>query len=124
MQVDKPAASTSAATSDIDKLTHLASNLMSLGDIDIYSKTYEELVRSIRSSGQVDPSWVPPSADVQYEYKWDVPGSTAQNGQVFGPYSEDDMQAWYKASYFGPAGEKIKVRPVGGDWASWDDTFS
>lgn len=122
MQVDKP--STSKATSDIDQLTHYASALMSLGDIDIYSKTYEELVRSVRSSGQVDSSWVPPSADVTYEYKWAVPGSTGQDGEVFGPYSEDDMKAWYKASYFGPAGEKIKVRPVGGEWADWDDTFS
>ncbi|KAH9180645.1 hypothetical protein EDB89DRAFT_2062328 [Lactarius sanguifluus] len=107
--------------SDVEQLTHLASTLLSLGDTDIYSRTYEELVRSVRSAGRVDASWVPPSADVKYEYKWDVPGSTAEQGQVFGPYIEEEMQSWYKAAYFGLTGEKVKLRPVGGDWGSWSD---
>ena len=109
------------SVSEVEQLTHLASTLLSLGDTDIYSRTYEELVRSVRSAGIVDPSWVPPSADVKYEYKWDVPGSTGEQGQVFGPYSEDEMQSWYKASYFGLSGEKVKLRPVRGDWGSWSD---
>lgn len=107
--------------SDVERLTHLASTLLSLGDTDIYSRTYEELVRSVRSAGNVDRSWVPLSADVKYEYKWDVPDSTGEQGQVFGPYSEEEMQSWYKASYFGLTGEKVKVRPVGGDWGPWSD---
>ncbi|KAH9050681.1 hypothetical protein EDB84DRAFT_1407704 [Lactarius hengduanensis] len=107
--------------SDVEQLTHLASTLLSLGDTDIYSRTYEELVRSVRTAGKVDASWVPPSADVKYEYKWDVPGSTAEQGQVFGPYIEEEMQSWYKAAYFGLTGEKVKLRPVGGDWGSWSD---
>ncbi|ETW85837.1 hypothetical protein HETIRDRAFT_309595 [Heterobasidion irregulare TC 32-1] len=106
--------------SDIDHLTHLASTLLSLGDTDIYSKTYEELVRSVRSAGKVGPTWVPPSADVQYEYKWDVP---EPNGETFGPFSEDDMQAWFKASYFGSMGEKIKLRAIGGQWTDWGEIF-
>ncbi|KAJ3544932.1 hypothetical protein NM688_g5687 [Phlebia brevispora] len=122
MDVDKPAkAPAPAPPSDIDKITHLASLLMSMGDTDIYSKTYEELVRAVRKSGKVQDSWEPPSADVKYEYKWDVPGATAGEGQVFGPFSEEEMQSWYKAAYFGIAGEKIKVRRVGGEWGSWDD---
>ncbi|KAI0934000.1 hypothetical protein AcV5_005990 [Taiwanofungus camphoratus] len=108
-------------SSDIDHITHLASTLMSLGDTDIYSKTYEELVRSVRSAGKMDPSWVPPSADVKYEYKWDVPEVAGEEGQLFGPFSEDELQAWLKAGYFGQAGEKVKVRRVGGEWGSWDD---
>ncbi|KAH9996776.1 hypothetical protein BJV77DRAFT_1085323 [Russula vinacea] len=106
---------------DVEQLTHLASTLLSLGDTDIYSRTYEELVRSVRSAGKVDPSWVPPSADVKYEYKWNVPDSTGGQGQVFGPYGEEEMQSWYKASYFGLTGEKVKVRPVGGEWGTWSD---
>ncbi|KZT28428.1 hypothetical protein NEOLEDRAFT_1129198 [Neolentinus lepideus HHB14362 ss-1] len=106
---------------DIERVTELASRLMSLGDIDIYSKTWEEIVRAVRSSGAVEQSWDPPSADnVKYEFKWDVPDATAQEGQVFGPYGEDEMRMWYKASYFGPAGEKVKVRRVGDQWDSWD----
>ena len=118
MNVDKPS-KVPAAPSEIDHITHLASTLMDLGDTDIYSKTYEELVRAVRSAGKVDQAWVPPSADVKYEYKWDVPG--AEDGQVFGPFSEEEMQTWYKAAYFGIAGEKIKVRSTGGEWGSWDD---
>ena len=93
--------------------------LMSLGDTDVYSKTYEELVRSVRTSGKVAQDWDPPSADVKYEYKWDVPEATTGD-QVFGPYSEEEMKTWNKASYFGPGGEKVKVRTVGGIWGSWD----
>ena len=111
----------SKAPSDIDHITHLASTLMSLGDVDIYSKTYEELVRSIRRAGNVPEDWQPPSADVKYEYKWDVPNASAQDGQVFGPYSEEEMKSWHKAAYFGVAAEKIKIRVVGGDWGNWDD---
>ncbi|GBE82170.1 hypothetical protein BKA93DRAFT_741052 [Sparassis latifolia] len=121
MQVDKDVPK---ETSQIDFITHLASTLMSLGETDIYSKTYEELVRSVRSSGKVDQSWTPPSADVKYEYKWDVPGVSGQRGQVFGPFSEEEMQAWYKALYFGAAGEKVQVRSVGGDWGSWREVVS
>lgn len=117
MNVDKVA----KAPSDIDHITHLASNIMSLGDTDIYSKTYEELVRVVRSAGIVEPSWTPPSADVKYEYKWDVPG--AQNDNSFGPFSEDEMKSWFKAAYFGTAGEKVKVREVGGEWKDWDVIF-
>lgn len=97
---------------------------MSLGDTDIYSKTYEELVRDIRRSGAVDPAWVPPSADVQYEYKWDMPEVVGQEPASFGPYSEEEMKAWYKAAYFGPTGDKVKVRSVGGEWGDWDDVIS
>lgn len=124
MAVDKDSAS--KPPSAIDEITHLASMLMSFGDTDIYNKTYEELVRSVRSSGKVSNDWIPPSADVRYEYVWDVPGATAgQQGQVFGPYSEDEMRTWYNASYFGPGGEKIKVRTVGGDqWGGWDDVVT
>ncbi|EPS98533.1 hypothetical protein FOMPIDRAFT_1037428 [Fomitopsis schrenkii] len=117
MHVDKAP----KAPSDIDHITHLASTLMGLGDIDIYSKTYEELVRSVRSSGIVGASWVPPSADVKYEYKWAVPDSSGQEGQVFGPFGEEEIKGWYKAGYFGTAGEKVQVRKVGGEWGTWDD---
>lgn len=107
------------APSQIDKVTHLASTLMSLGDTDIYSKTYEELVRSVRAAGRVDSAWVPQSADVKYEYKWDMPGATT--GEVFGPFGEEEMKTWHKAAYFGVGGEKVKVRAVDGQWGDWDD---
>ncbi|KAH9901385.1 hypothetical protein C8Q73DRAFT_677670 [Cubamyces lactineus] len=119
MDVDKAP----KAPSEIDHITHLASTLMSLGDTDIYSKTYEELVRSIRASGKVGADWVPPSADVKYEFKWDVPEAGDPN-QVFGPFSEEEMRAWHNAAYFGTYGEKVKVRKVGGEWGTWNEVVS
>ncbi|KAJ7430725.1 hypothetical protein B0H11DRAFT_2134714 [Mycena galericulata] len=118
MNVDKPVAGPSA----IERITHLASTIMSLGDTDIYSKTYEELVRAVRSSGLVDPSWVPPSNDKLYEYKWRVAGA-GQPDQVFGPFGKDEMISWYKASYFGSTGEKVEVRETGGQWSDWGNVL-
>ncbi|KAJ7219385.1 hypothetical protein GGX14DRAFT_591892 [Mycena pura] len=116
MNVDKSANAPSA----IERMTHLASTIMSLGDADIYSKSYEELVRAVRSSGLVDVSWVPPSSDKLYEYKWRAAEAGNPDG-VFGPFGESDMMTWYKASYFGSSGEKVQVREPGGDWGNWDD---
>ncbi|OAX38925.1 hypothetical protein K503DRAFT_849773 [Rhizopogon vinicolor AM-OR11-026] len=121
MAVDK-AAEKPKGLSDIDMITHLASNLMSLGDTDIYSRSYEELIRSVRSSGDVEPNWVPPSADIMYEFKWDIPGQSS--GDVFGPFNEEQMKMWLTPTYFGEAGEKVKVRKVGGDWGDWDDILA
>jgi len=108
---------------DIEIITDLASRLMSLGDADVYSKTYEELVRHVRSSGVVEPNWEAPSADLKYEYKWANPQPGQSPDDVFGPFGEDDMKSWYKAKYFGSMGEAIKVRVAGrgGDWGDWDD---
>lgn len=111
----------STIQSDIDLITHLASKVLSLGDVDIYSKTYEELVRSVRASGQVAQDWMPPSADIKYEYRWNVVG--AETGDTFGPFSEDEMKRWHNAAYFGQFGEKVKVRSVGGEWGDWDDVL-
>ncbi|KIY43330.1 hypothetical protein FISHEDRAFT_52926 [Fistulina hepatica ATCC 64428] len=110
------------ATSHIETITHLAATLMSFGDTDIYSKTYEEFVRDVRKSGSVDETWEPPSADVKYDYKW-ASAALDQPEQVFGPYSEGEMKSWYQARYFGSVGEMIKVRPQGGEWADWDDVI-
>jgi CD2 antigen cytoplasmic tail-binding protein 2 len=122
MDID-PSSSTKVTLtkSKIERLTALASGLLSLGDGDIYNKTYEHVLRSVRSSGDVEPDWVP--LTTTYEYKWDVPETTtnASDPQVFGPFKEAEMKAWYDANYFGVSGEKVKVRVVGGEWGDWDD---
>ncbi|KAF9646392.1 hypothetical protein BDM02DRAFT_3118710 [Thelephora ganbajun] len=105
---------------EINLITHLASTLMSLGDTEIYSKTYEQVVRSIRSSGDVEPTWEPPSADIKYEYKW----AGATDDRAFGPFGEEELNAWFKAAYFGSMGEKVKVRKVGGEWGDWGQVVS
>lgn len=98
---------------------------MSFGDVEVYNKTYEQFLHAVRAAGDVDPDWSPPTP--KYEYKWDVP--EAQNGGanvgdgVFGPFGEEEMRAWFEANYFGSSGEKVKIRPVGGEWGNWDDVL-
>ncbi|KAG7092565.1 hypothetical protein E1B28_008913 [Marasmius oreades] len=114
---------TSAAeTTPIERITHLASTIMAMGNTDVYSMTYEELVRSVRSSGIVDASWTAISADKRFEYKWDAPGA-GQSTETFGPFSEEEMRAWHKAAYFGLSGEKVKVRQEGEEWGDWEDVL-
>lgn len=93
---------------------------MSQGDTDIYSKTHEELVRIVRSFGKVPLDWQPPSADVRYEYKWDIPGQSTDD-TIFGPFKEEELLSWHKASYFGVSGEQVKVRQLNGEWGEWDN---
>ena len=85
-------------------------------------KQYSAPLRSIRSKGNVDPDWAP--QEPKYEYKWDVPEAQTQTDvQVFGPYTSQELHAWFDARYFGEAGEKVKVREVGGEWGDWDDVM-
>ncbi|KAF8509060.1 hypothetical protein BU17DRAFT_56432 [Hysterangium stoloniferum] len=118
----------------ITRITDLASILMSQGNTDIYSATYEQLLRSVRSGGTVAQDWVPPSQNAQFEYRWAVhgeygsalPADDAGHGppQIYGPYKTEEMQAWHGAKYFGDEGEKVRVRKVGeNNWHEWDDVM-
>ena len=111
-----------ALSSDIDRLTALASALM-VDDPDVYSTTYENILRSVRRSGAVSQDWVPPQP--QYEYCWAQTDQT--NGgttTAYGPFTAKDMQQWYDAMFFGMGGEKVQVRNVGTtEWQAWDDVF-
>ncbi|KIJ37277.1 hypothetical protein M422DRAFT_231923 [Sphaerobolus stellatus SS14] len=122
MEVDAAAqAANNSAISPIQesitRITDLASTLMAQ-NTDIYSTTYEELLRSVRK--QIGSDWTPQPPE--YEYQWAVSSETDQNSQIYGPYKLDDMKSWYGANYFGEDGEKIRVRKVGdNNWHGWDD---
>ncbi|GAA6026936.1 hypothetical protein JCM8097_005977 [Rhodosporidiobolus ruineniae] len=48
-------------TSKIDRLTHLASTLLSShGELEIYSEKYEGIIQTLKSEGAVRRDWVPP----------------------------------------------------------------
>ena len=124
MEVDAPNNLVSSPVQEaITRITDLASTLMSHGNIDIYSMTYEELLRSVRKG--LGSEWVPPSQNAQYEYQWAVSGDgggAEQNAQIYGPYKLDGMKSWYGANYFGEGGEKIRIRKVGqNNWHEWDE---
>ncbi|KAG8811924.1 hypothetical protein FRC17_002276 [Serendipita sp. 399] len=111
-----------AAQSDIDRITALASALM-VDDPEVYSNTYEGILRSVRRSGIVPQDWKPPVA--KYEYRWATAADGKENDQtIYGPFEGRELQQWYEAMFFGMAGEKIHLRKVGNDeWEEWDDIF-
>ncbi|CAG7855078.1 SubName: Full=Uncharacterized protein {ECO:0000313/EMBL:CCA71518.1} [Serendipita indica DSM 11827] len=109
-------------SSDIDRLTALASALI-VDDPDVYSNTYEGILRSVRRSGTVPQDWVPPQP--QYEYCWaQTDASNGAADTVYGPFPARDMQQWYEASFFGLSGEKIRAQSGTSEWQAWDDVFA
>ena len=105
--------------SDIDRITTISSKLLpSLPEI--YSTTYEAILRSVRRSQAVPGDWVPPKP--KFEYKWTVEAATTHD--VNGPFTEEEIRAWFSAGYFGDSGERIALRGVGTEeWKGWDDVF-
>lgn len=127
MEIDQKhssAASKSHIQDTITRITDLASVLMSLGNTDIYSSQYEQLLHSVRAAAVVPPDWVPQNQSVQYEYCWVLPDQdvSEDRAQVYGPYQPEEMLTWHGAKYFGDDGEKVRVRKLGENgWHEWDE---
>ena len=133
MEVDDPLDQTlpppASDQTPIERVTSLASTLMSLGDTDIYEGTYESLLRTVRRSGIVPADWTPPPAvpaDAKYEYHWAPSFVATSGGQasatgVYGPFGKDELLAWREGAYFGDSGDRIELRMVGTkDWGGWE----
>ncbi|KAG8900462.1 hypothetical protein FRB99_006031 [Tulasnella sp. 403] len=117
---------------DIDRVTALASTLLSLGETHVYDETHRTLLFSVKEAGLVPRDWVPPLAAPvpvehapKYHYRWspEYLATTlggAKPDEVFGPYSKEELLAWKDASYFGPSGERVQLRRLGEDvWSDW-----
>ncbi|KAG8990803.1 hypothetical protein FRB90_001606 [Tulasnella sp. 427] len=112
--------------SAIDRVTALASALMSMGNLHVYDETHRTLLFNVREASLVGKDWVPPSAapppappTTKYEYRWapDYLASTsggAKPDETFGPFTKDELLAWKAAAYFGTSGERVQLRKVGG----------
>jgi len=112
----------------IERVTSIASTLMSLGNMDIYEETYESLLRTVRRSGVAPADWTPlPAvpADAKYEYRWSssfvaASGGQVSNTEVYGPFGKDELLIWRDGAYFGESGDRIELRMVGRkDWGGW-----
>ena len=117
---------TKTEQSPIERITSLASDLMFLGNLDVYEETYESLLRAVRRSGTVPRDWEPSKpSDGKFEYRWS-PSYLASTGtpvssDVHGPFSKSELLAWREAAYFGEFGERIEIRKAGErDWGGWD----
>lgn len=105
--------------SDIDRITTISSKLLPSFP-EIYSTTYEAILRSVRRSQAVPGDWVPPKP--KFEYKWTVEAATTHG--VNGPFTEEEVRTWFSAGYFGDSGERIALRVVGTEeWKGWDEAF-
>ena len=105
--------------SDIDRITTISSKLLPSFP-EIYSTTYEAILRSVRRSQAVPGDWVPPKP--KFEYKWTVEAATTHD--VNGPFTEEEVRTWFSAGYFGDSGERIALRVVGTEeWKGWDEAF-
>lgn len=111
---------TAPLPSDIDRITAISSELLPSFP-EIYSTTYEAILRSVRRSGIVPEDWVPPKP--KFQYKWTMEGAITQD--VNGPFTEEEIRTWFNAGYFGDLGERIALRAVGTeDWKGWEEVFS
>ncbi|KAH7104536.1 hypothetical protein BKA62DRAFT_692559 [Auriculariales sp. MPI-PUGE-AT-0066] len=116
MAVDKFSKSKSQVELDIEKITEHASALM-VDNVDIYTTTYEELLRSVRRSKIVPDDWKPPETIQKFEYRW-----KGGDGSKFGPFTVEEMNAWNEADYFGIRAEKIELCKIGTEfWAGWNE---
>jgi CD2 antigen cytoplasmic tail-binding protein 2 len=94
----------------IDRITALADQMMALGDFGIYDDTYESMLRHLRRSGTVPADWIPGEAAAnsasRWEYRWAGSGET---GEVYGPFSQQQMQDWQSQGFFANGIESRKV---------------
>ena len=89
----------------IERVTEIADILMNAGNVDIYDDVYEELLHDLNEKPERQAAKPSQSSSKQtsvallmssdaWRYKW------AEDGEVFGPFSAQDMVAWYRQDYF------------------------
>lgn len=87
----------------MNKLTGIASMLLSRGEVEIYQYTRARIMKKIPKKNAI------PVAKKGSKVSWEYRGS--QDGQVHGPFSSEDMLKWRNAGYF--VGEKrVLVRMI------------
>jgi CD2 antigen cytoplasmic tail-binding protein 2 len=95
------------AQASLNDLTEAANALLGLGDVDIYQKTRNDLLKMVPP-----PPTPPPPKDetssnntVSWEYK----GS--QDDKIHGPYTSQQMRAWTQAGYF-LGSQAVQIRSI------------
>jgi CD2 antigen cytoplasmic tail-binding protein 2 len=91
--------SASLSQTALSQLTEASNALLLQGDVDIYQKTRQAIMKMVPDTPP------PPKVMVQWEYKGN------QDGEVHGPYSTADMLGWTQAGYFIGA-QAVQIRTV------------
>lgn len=102
------------AQDSLNDLTEAANALLG-GDVDIYQKTRNDLLKLVQSAKPEeskednDKTVAAGTAESQSQLSWEYMGS--QDHQIHGPYTPEQMKAWIGAGYFAGA-QAVQVRSV------------
>ena len=100
------------AQNALNELTETANALLEKGDVDVYQKTRNDVLKLLPNSSKhqgaseataaattsnnnnIPATTEPSDTGVSWEYKG------TQDGEIHGPYSTEQMKAWIQAGYF------------------------
>jgi CD2 antigen cytoplasmic tail-binding protein 2 len=96
------------AKSHLDDLTGAANALLLKGEVDIYDRTRQSILRlypSLSDTADAKPS----IATATSKPKWEYQGN--EDHQLHGPYTTDQMIGWVRSGYFVGA-QRVKIRTI------------
>ncbi len=104
---------TNVAKSHLDELTGAASALLLKGEVDIYDRTRQDILRMFPSlveqiqgkSENVEKK----ATTTTSKPKWEYQGN--EDSKLHGPYTTEQMIAWVRSGYFVGA-QRVKIRTV------------
>jgi len=104
---------TNVAKSHLDELTGAASALLLKGEVDIYDRTRQDILRMFPSlveeiQGKSD-NVEEKATTTTSKPKWEYQGN--EDSKLHGPYTTEQMIAWVRSGYFVGA-QRVKIRTV------------
>ncbi|CAB9521242.1 Inherit from KOG: CD2 (cytoplasmic tail) binding protein 2 [Seminavis robusta] len=106
------------AQTSLNDLTEAANALLGMGDVDIYQKTRNDLLKLMPSNNSNSNEEDKDDTDLQNQQSadktkpkvsWEYKGS--QDGQIHGPYTSEQMRDWTQAGYFVGV-QAVQIRSV------------
>lgn len=103
------------AKAHLDDLTGAANALLLKGEVDIYDRTRQDILRMYPSLSEQMQGNNSSTADTKTSStttskpKWEYQGN--EDNQLHGPYTTEQMIAWVQSGYF-VAAQRVKIRTV------------
>jgi len=105
-ETKSPDASLQLSQKSLNDLTSASNALLLKGDVDIYQKSRQDILKLIRTSTE---STEKTSLNTAVGNCWEYMGN--QDGKIHGPYSSKEMLNWTSAGYF-VGDQAVQVRMV------------
>ena len=112
-ETNKNGSDSNVAKSHLDDLTGAASALLMKGEVDVYDKSRQDILRMFPSlleqlqgsNGNAENKTLPTTS----KQKWEYQGN--EDNQLHGPYTTEQMIAWVQSGYFIGA-QRVKIRTI------------